>query len=147
MKALYVVAFVVVGERGEGAVVYGAQDASDPNPLLICDFDAAPVGPTTFAGIATRLQELDKQCRTSSIAIWCDETLIRFARVTGLPAHPIPEGFDAEAPRSVCCWGSGGRFRQDHVERSPRRPGRARSPARWICARAKGPTIRCGMRW
>ena len=97
LKALYAVAFVSVGERGQGAVVYGAQDASDPNPLVVCDFDVAPIGPTTFAGIATRLKELGGRCRTSSIAIWCDETLIRFARVTELPTHPIPSEFDAEA--------------------------------------------------
>ena len=96
MKALYVVAFIVAGERGEGAVVYGAEDASAPNPLVICDFDVAPIGPTTFAGIVARLDELKAQCRTAASAIWCDETLVLFARSAGADAHPIPKEFRPE---------------------------------------------------
>ena len=96
LKALYVVAFVVAGERGEGAVVYGAQNASAPNPLVVCDFDVGPVSAGSFASIAAKLEELRVQCRTTASAIWCDETLLLFARSTGANAHPIPKEFRAE---------------------------------------------------
>jgi hypothetical protein len=96
LKALYVVAFIIAGERGEGAVVYAAQDAAAPNTLVICDFDVAPIGPATFASIAARLDELRAQCRTAVSAIWCDEALLIFARSTGAVAHPIPKEFRAE---------------------------------------------------
>jgi hypothetical protein len=95
LKAAYVIALIVVGDRGAGAVVYGAQDAASP-ALFICDFDVGPVSAGSFASIATKLEELRVQCRTTASAIWCDETLLLFARSTGANAHPIPKDFQAE---------------------------------------------------
>jgi hypothetical protein len=50
----------------------------------------------SFASIAAKLEELRVQCRTTESAIWCDETLLLFARSTGANAHPIQKGFRAE---------------------------------------------------
>jgi hypothetical protein len=89
-------ALIVVGENGNAAVVYGAQDQASPNPLFICDFDVGPVSAGSFASIAAKLEELRVQCRTTASAIRCDETLLLFARSTGANAHPIPKEFQAE---------------------------------------------------
>jgi hypothetical protein len=87
---------IVVGENGNAAVVYGAQDQASPNPLFICDFDVGPVSSGSFASIAAKLEELRVQCRASNSAIWCDEKLLLFARSTGANAHQIPKDFRAE---------------------------------------------------
>jgi hypothetical protein len=97
VRAAYVVAFVIAGDRGIGGVVYGAQDIAAPNPLTICDFSVGPMGPATFAGIVSRLKELGAQCRTSSIAIWCPEELVLFGELAGIDTHKIPPEFDAES--------------------------------------------------
>lgn len=96
LKAAHVIALIVVGENGNAAVVYGAQDQASPNPMFICGFDVGPVSAGSFASIAARLEELRVQCRTTASAIWCDETLLLFARSTGANAHPIPKDFRAE---------------------------------------------------
>jgi hypothetical protein len=93
LKARYVLALIVVGENGNAAVVYGAQDQASPNPLFICDFDVGPVSAGSFASIAARLEELRVQCRTTESAIFCAEELLLFARSTGANAHPIPKDF------------------------------------------------------
>jgi hypothetical protein len=89
-------ALIVVGENGNAAVVYGAQDQAAPNALFICDFDVGPMSAGSFASIAAKLEELWVQCRASNSAIWCDETLLLFARSTGANGHPIPADFRAE---------------------------------------------------
>src|SRR6202044_1603288 len=52
LKAQYVLALIVVGENGNAAVVYGAQDQAAPNALFICDFDVGPMSAGAFASIA-----------------------------------------------------------------------------------------------
>jgi len=95
-KAAYAMALVVVGENGNAAVVYGVQDQAIPNALYVCDFWVGPLAADTFAAIAARLESLRAECRTSSCAIWCAETMLLFARSTGVDAHPIPSDFRAE---------------------------------------------------
>jgi len=95
LKAAYVIALIVVGDLGTGAVVYGAQDATSP-ALFICDFDVEPVSAGSFASIAAKLEALRSQCRTANSAIWADESLLLFARSTGSNAHPIPKEFRGE---------------------------------------------------
>jgi hypothetical protein len=93
LKARYVLALIVVGENGNAAVVYGAQDQASPNPLFICDFDVGPMSAGSFASIAAKLEELRLQCRTTESAIWCAQALLPFARSAGVDAHPFPVDF------------------------------------------------------
>jgi hypothetical protein len=96
LKAAWIIALVIVGENGNAAVVYGAQDAASPNALYICDFDVGPVSSGSFASIAARLEELRVKCRTTASAIWCTEPMLPFARSAGVDAHPFPVDFRAE---------------------------------------------------
>jgi len=95
LKASYVLALIVIGESGIGATVYAAQDAAS-SALFICDFTVAPMSGDTFAGIAARMDRLRQECRTSESAIFCDESLLLFARSAGARAEAIPADFRAE---------------------------------------------------
>ena len=98
LKAMYVVAFLVVDARGAAAVVYGAAGFPGQGPdLYIADFDVGPMGGGLFASIATRLDELRLQCRLIGCpAVWVHAQLLVHAEAAGLWAHEIPADFKAE---------------------------------------------------
>jgi hypothetical protein len=101
MMAQYIVAFLIVDDRGTAATIYAGQDAPAPGALHIIDFDIAPLAPDIFAVIGARLRELCSTCRVLAgwqlgAAVWVGPGLLPHAGAAGLSAHEIPSDFKAE---------------------------------------------------
>ena len=96
LKAQYVLALVVVGENGNAAVVYGAQDQASRTRCMFATSGLGRWLRTPSLPSRRGSKSLRAECRTSSSAIWCAETMLLFARSAGVDAHPIPSDFRVE---------------------------------------------------
>jgi len=59
----------MAGQRGDAAVVYFASNRFRRGPLLILDWEVAPLLPALFTGIAARITELAKATRARGGAV------------------------------------------------------------------------------
>jgi hypothetical protein len=89
-----IAAVLIVALSGMAAVAYFAPSRVPGSPLVLLDFDLAPMTGTTFAAIAGRLGELNRECCTQFdgqlSAIWTPEALSRQILARGIAAEPIP---------------------------------------------------------
>jgi hypothetical protein len=89
-----VAAVLIVALTGLAAVAYFATAPTRDSPLVLLDFDLSPMTGATFATIAARIAELNRECRAqydgALSAIWTPEPLFRQIAARGIPAEPIP---------------------------------------------------------
>jgi hypothetical protein len=89
-----VAAVLIVALTGLAAVAYFATAPTRDSPLVLLDFDLSPLTGATFATIAARIAELNRECRAQYggklSAIWTPEPLSKQIAARGIPAEPIP---------------------------------------------------------
>ena len=97
MKAVYIVAVLVVDDNGSAAYVIAAQDQASPNVLFICDFAVEPMSRTVFASIGEKMDELVKRIGPPMAHLYlCAMTWWRKRVTRGYGRSPSRKNFDAE---------------------------------------------------
>ena len=96
--ALHVHAVVAASNTGMVATVYFCQpcDGKTPEteaPVLILDYDLAPLSRETFPALSARLEGFRRATLAGWSAVWVPPDLERSAAVAGVPAQVIPEPF------------------------------------------------------
>ena len=94
-------AVLAADQHGQCAVTYWAYSPNVGHPLTLADFDAAPLSPSLFVGIAERLKELSAQCRVrmGMRLLSTSEPLARQAAARGLAAEIVPPALIADPAR------------------------------------------------
>jgi hypothetical protein len=84
-----VFAVLMAGQCGDAAVVYFASNRLCRGPLLILDWEAAPLKPVLFNGVATRLVDFAKATRARGGILFTSGVLVDEVRRLGYHAEVI----------------------------------------------------------